>query len=119
MNPEFILRSGKYAGKTYQWILENDSSYLVWITDNRPEMLKEIKKKPEVKEVKVVNIKEDSQPFTLKPNDNFYNEPPEELCIPYMLDHAEDYKNQLELFKKHNKKKYRLLKEKHEKISRM
>ena len=67
------------------------------------------------KEVKVVDVKGgDKEPFKMPLNETFYDDPPEEECIPYMLDHKEQYKEQLEHFKKHNKTRYRLIKEQHE-----
>lgn len=119
MRADFILRSGKYAGKTYEWVLETDPSYLVWITDNRPEMLRE-QKEPK-KEVKVTNVKEETKSFVLQPNEDFYNEPPDAQCIPYMLDHADEYQEQLLAFSTAYKTQYRLIKKEHEreKISRV
>jgi len=65
-----VLRSGKYKGKTLEWVEEFDSNYLDWIKENRPEMLKE-KPKPKI-------VKEDELPDSpisaLKPNLNFDNE---------------------------------------------
>lgn len=41
----FIFRSGKYKGKSKDWVEENDLGYLEWIEKNRPEMLKDFTKK--------------------------------------------------------------------------
>lgn len=40
-----IFRSGKHAGKTLQEVQEIDPSYIAWVKENRPEMLKERKVK--------------------------------------------------------------------------
>ena len=120
MNSNFKFRSGKYSGKTYGWVEENDPLYLEWISENRPEMLKEIKAKETKKEVKVKDLKEDVLP-SIRANENFDAEPPSPLSIPYMLDNIDKYEEQLSAFYKTNKHEYRLIKEKHEreKISRM
>ena len=116
MSPDFKLRSGKYLGKTYQWVMDNNPSYLAWIKENRPEMLRDKQpNKVEVKkEVKVTNLKEDCEEPVLKPNKDFYTDPPEATCIPYMLDNADDYQEQLLAFSVAYKKEYRLIKEEHE-----
>jgi hypothetical protein len=113
MNPDFKFRSGKYEGKTYAWVKENNPRYISWVKENQPKML--IERSAPKKEVKVVDVKGgDKEPFKMPLNENFYDDPPEEECIPYMLDHKEQYKEQLEKFKKHNKTRYRLIKEEHE-----
>ena len=38
------LRSGKYAGKTVNYIYTVDRRYFNWVVENRPEMLKSHKK---------------------------------------------------------------------------
>lgn len=41
------LRSGKYKGQELSKVQEFDSRYILWVRENRPEMLKELKpKKP-------------------------------------------------------------------------
>jgi len=39
-----ILRSGKYKGIDSNKVLQYDSQYIWWIKQNKPEMLREIKK---------------------------------------------------------------------------
>jgi hypothetical protein len=121
MEPHFKFRSGKYAGRTYEWVEDNDPSYLAWIVENRPEMLRDHKKKEVKKEVKVIDVKEEPCEPTLKPNENFYNDPPDASSIPYMLDNAEDYQEQLLAFSVAHKREFRLIKEEYErkKISRV
>ena len=36
-----ILRSGKYEGKTVQWVKDNNPKYIEWVKENQPKMLKE------------------------------------------------------------------------------
>lgn len=67
-----VFRSGKYAGKSFDWVEENDYNYYKWVEENRPEMLKvSSDKKSEIK-------KEDDLPDdpinAIKPNLNFDNE---------------------------------------------
>jgi hypothetical protein len=108
MRSDFILRSGKYKGKSYRWVMDNNPRYVSWIKENKPEMLVD-KPKPK-KEVKVTNLKEDDGKFKMPLNLNFDNEPPHEQCIPYMLDHPEQYVEQLMEFEKHHKTRFRLIK---------
>src|SRR5690554_1839431 len=64
------LRSGKYKGRLVSEILDEDPMYINWITENRPEMLKEpmsSSKKPEKSDKKPSN--ED-----IKPNKDFDNQ---------------------------------------------
>ena len=39
MDNSITLRSGKYAGKTIEWLKRNDPQYLEWVTLNQPKML--------------------------------------------------------------------------------
>jgi hypothetical protein len=70
MNDDFILRSGKYVGKTTQWLKRNDPQYLEWVTLNQPKMLVEFKKtiKPETE------LPKEEPTNAIKPNMNFDNE---------------------------------------------
>ena len=67
-----VFRSGKYSGKSFVWVEENDPNYYEWVKLNRPEMLKVTsEKKSEIK-------KEDELPdepiSAIKPNLNFDNQ---------------------------------------------
>ena len=44
MNDDFVLKSGKYAGKSIGWLKSNNQNYLNWVMENQPNMLKELKK---------------------------------------------------------------------------
>ena len=41
-----VFRSGKYAGKTVNYVYSVDRRYFNWVAENRPEMLKSHKGKP-------------------------------------------------------------------------
>ena len=74
MNKNFILRSGKYGGKTLGWLQENDNKYLIWVEENHPEMLKgSDEKEPQIKPKLAFR---DSPIMTIVPNMNFDNEGP-------------------------------------------
>jgi len=78
MNPNFVLRSGKYQGMTYEWVCENNPSYVEWIKENQPNMLLE-------KVTTVTKLKETNHEFgKLSVNMNFDNEGPEWYCLPYL-----------------------------------
>lgn len=115
MEGDFKFRTGKYKNKTYDWVKDNDPSYLEWVSENRPEMLKKNEKTVKTKEI----LSEPKKAIRL--NENFDNEPPSPLSIPYMLGDVEKYKEQLTTFQKANKQEYRLIKEKYEreKVSRL
>lgn len=83
MNLDFKLRSGKFAGKTLEWLQNNESSYLSWVKENRPEMLKGADKPTPVAPIsqKSVIVKSNK---TMSPNDNFFNEGPHEISKPYL-----------------------------------
>lgn len=80
MNPQFQIRTGKNAGKTIEWLQQNDPSYLRWIKENRPEMLKGSELKTEQKKVIVSEISK----AVLNPNMNFWNEGPHDMSKPYL-----------------------------------
>ena len=44
MTKEFILRTGRYQNKTYEFVSKVNPSYIDWVVENRPEMLREIKR---------------------------------------------------------------------------
>lgn len=64
-----ILRTGKYKGKTIREVLKLDMNYIVWVKENRPEMLNERKPKAENK-VESVEPVSKSIP-TINPEDAF------------------------------------------------
>ncbi len=64
---DFKFRSGKYQGKTYEWVLDNDPSYIKWVEKNVPKMLIE---QPKGSTKSKIN----HEPFKIKPNMNFDNE---------------------------------------------
>lgn len=85
MSGDFVFRSGKYVGKTVDWVRDNDAWYIVWVEENRPEMLKELKEKPKIssknnKEIILTNTSYNS----IQPNMNFWNEGPHEMCKPFL-----------------------------------
>jgi len=47
MDMNHVFRTGKYAGKTIQYVYDNDRRYFNWVLENRPEMLKSHKGKVE------------------------------------------------------------------------
>ena len=49
MDKNHIFRTGKYAGKTINYVYQKDKKYFNWILENRPEMLKSHKKKVEAR----------------------------------------------------------------------
>ena len=83
MDRKLVLRSGKYAGKTIEWLQENNPSYLVWVEENRPEMLKPLKEKTKQETVKPIEYTKETL-SSLQPNYNFYNEGPAEISLPYL-----------------------------------
>ena len=70
MDDSFTLRSGKYTGKTIEWLKRNDPQYLEWVTLNQPKML--VGNKP-VEQPKIETSDEESV-SAIKPNLNFDNE---------------------------------------------
>ena len=85
MRSDFIFRSGKFKGKSYEWVSRNASWYINWVMENRPEMLREHSSKNSIKEQKskssINNIEasdeEDFKGFKpIQPNLNFDNEGP-------------------------------------------
>lgn len=65
MDDNFVLKGGKYVGKTVGWLRSNQPNYLRWVEENQPNMLKEVKKTE-------TNFNETLS--KLKPNLNFDNE---------------------------------------------
>ena len=97
-----ILRSGKYEGKTVQWVKDNNPKYIEWVKENQPKMLKEPVKSitPNIKKVK---DKGSGVPF----NEEFSSQPPEDISIPFMLKDPDKYGDKIESFRLANKTQYR------------
>jgi hypothetical protein len=76
MTQSFIFRTGKYAGKTYEWVSANDFYYLDWVARERPEMLKErTRPKPNARIEPPDDDDESCMVFLpMNPNANFENE---------------------------------------------
>ena len=85
MDKNFIFKYGKHTGKTYAWVEEHYPSYLVWVRENAPNLLKEPKPKVEPKPVekKELTFRDEKLP-SMEPNLNFYNEGPDENSKPYL-----------------------------------
>ena len=77
MNDDFVLRSGKYAGKSIGWLKTNNQNYLNWAMENQPNMLKELKK-IEPKQIIENNIVINGR---IQPNLNFDKEGPDPITI--------------------------------------
>lgn len=45
MDMNHVFRTGKYAGRTIQYVYSNDRRYFNWVVENRPEMLRSHKSK--------------------------------------------------------------------------
>ena len=43
MNQDFVIKIGKYKGKTVKWVMYNDRRYFEWAKDNAPDMFKDYK----------------------------------------------------------------------------
>jgi hypothetical protein len=67
---DFVFRSGKYQNKTYEFVSQVNPSYLDWVVENRPEMLREIVRKGPNTDGMTPREKFAS----LMPNTNFMNE---------------------------------------------
>jgi len=80
----FIFKYGKHTGKSVAWVNDNDPSYLIWVKENAPNLLKDKPKKVEEKcEPKKVEFR--NEPIkTMVPNMNFWDEGPHELSLPYL-----------------------------------
>jgi hypothetical protein len=71
-----ILRSGKHTGKTLEEVQRIEPSYINWIKENRPEMLKE-KKQPTKSETPKEVPEESRKNYRLPENVDFLNQGPE------------------------------------------
>ena len=69
---------------------ENEPSYIAWMLENRPEMLKgsedEPPPPPPRKEPPILGKRVDA----ITPNLDFWNEPPDPICLPYLKKMAEE-----------------------------
>jgi len=75
---DFKFRTGRYQGQTYEWVCQKNPSYISWVKENQPNMLKE-------KVTTVTNLKETPvESNKMTPNPNFENEGPEWYCLPYL-----------------------------------
>lgn len=70
VSDKFVFRSGRYQGKTYDHVNKVNPSYIDWLLDNRPEMLKEYKRKGP----NTSGMTPREKFNTLMPNTNFENE---------------------------------------------
>jgi hypothetical protein len=70
VSENFVFRTGKYANKTYEWVNKVNPSYIDWIIENRPEMLREHKTKSSFTDGMTPREKFNA----LMNNDNFLNE---------------------------------------------
>ena len=73
MDDNFVLRSGKHAGKTIGWLRTNDSGYLNWVSINQPNMLKPLKS------IQPKNSEDNTTNKRVQPNMNFDNEGPDPI----------------------------------------
>jgi len=83
MNDKFVLRYGKYAGKTIGWLKENQSGYLSWVKENQPNMLKGSEDKPKAEVEKELKFR-DKPVTSLEPNMDFWDEGPDPMSLPYL-----------------------------------
>ena len=67
MNQDFVIKIGKYKGKTVKWVMYNDRRYFEWAKVNAPGMFEPYQPKPKP-------VVSDTNPEG-KPS---YAEPPEE-----------------------------------------
>ena len=102
MNRDFLFRSGKYAGKSYGWVKDNNPKYIEWVKENQPKMLVD-KPKPTTPKVSKIKDKERGLPF----NEEFSSQPPEDISIPFMLKDPDKYGDKIEAFRLANKTQYR------------
>ena len=74
MDNSFVFRTGKYAGKTYEYVSAYDYRYIDWVSRERPEMLKErARPKPKAR----IEVPDDDECEAFLPmahNTNFENE---------------------------------------------
>ena len=70
----FIFRTGKYAGKTYEYVSIYDYHYIDWVLRERPEMLKERAHSQPKARIEIPDDDECDAYLPMKPNTNFENE---------------------------------------------
>ena len=46
MNQDFVIKIGKYKGKTVKWVMYNDRRYFEWAKANAPSMFEPYQPKP-------------------------------------------------------------------------
>lgn len=93
VDPNFVFKFGKHAGKTYAWVEKNAPSYLRWAEENAPNLLKAPKPKPVAKPIAKVEVMTEQEPkSSLQNNLNFYNEGPAEISKPYLKKMADQKK---------------------------
>ena len=72
-----IFRTGKYKGHSVEFVKKTNPSYIEWVRENAPAMLKEKKEKKEPKPAPPrMEPPEESNPnrSAIQPNLNFFNE---------------------------------------------
>jgi hypothetical protein len=82
MDKQLKLRSGKFAGKTIAWLEENQNDYLLWVKENRPEMLVDNNKQETVKPKPMTSDSVSNK--QIRPNLNFDNEGPDYISLKYL-----------------------------------
>ncbi|HWY35576.1 MAG TPA: hypothetical protein VNX68_13095 [Nitrosopumilaceae archaeon] len=75
VDDNFVLKGGKYAGETYGSIKKKNPSYILWVHENAPNLLKEKKVKPVAEKVEPPEEGK-KPPSAITPNHNFFNEGP-------------------------------------------
>jgi hypothetical protein len=81
----FIFKYGKHKGKSVAWVDDNDPSYLIWVQENAPNLLKDTPKKVEPKPAEPKKVEFRKEPIkTMVPNMNFWNEGPDERSLAYL-----------------------------------
>lgn len=77
MNPEMVIRFGKYKGKTVKWVMYNDRRYFSWAKQNAPQMFEEFKPetKPKILDTTRGGISEDLDKDSEVPDSREWNNP--------------------------------------------
>jgi len=83
MDKDFKFRTGKFTGKTYEWVSRFQPWYINWVLENRPEMLKEHNKPKHIKDISELEEEDDEGTIKdwqyrksklIQPNLDFFNE---------------------------------------------